>query len=413
MRAKEVSTEEMDEPQNFERVRLKEIADILRGVTYKKDEATEKPADGLIPILRANNIQDRSLLLEQELVWVPRKAVSDLQVLRKGDIVIATSSGSKDLVGKAATLREDWHGSFGAFCAAVRPKEGIEPLYLAHFFEAPEYKDLIRKKALGVNINNLRRGDLEELEIPLAPLPEQRRIVSAIETQLGRLDAAVARLHAAKTQLKRYKQAVLKAAFTDEDWPIVRIGDVYEVFVGSTPSRAKPQFWNGTVPWVSSGEVAFCEIHETRERIATEALGNSEKRLHPAGSVMLAMIGEGKTRGQAAILRIPAAHNQNTAAIRMPDDLHSPEYLYYYFLYEYENTRRVGSGNNQMALNKSRIQDIELPLPDAEEQVRTALAIRDRFEVLAETETTLDAQLEQSTRLRQAVLKRAFEGRLV
>ena len=125
------------------------------------------------------------------------------------------------------------------------------------------------------------------------------------------------------------------------------------------------------------------------------------------------MIGEGKTRGQAAILRIPAAHNQNTAAIRMPDDLHSPEYLYYYFLYEYEYTRRVGSGNNQMALNKSRIRDIELPLPDAEEQVRTALAIRDRFEVLAETETTLDAQLAQSTRLRQAVLKRAFEGRLV
>jgi type I restriction enzyme S subunit len=252
-----------------------------------------------------------------------------------------------------------------------------------------------------------------EIEIPVPPLPEQRRILAALETQLGRLDAAVARLLAAKAQLKRYKQAVLKAAFTDEDWPIKRLGDVYEVFVGSTPSRAKPQLWNGTVPWVSSGEVAFCEIHETRERIATEALGNSEKRLHPAGTVMLAMIGEGKTRGQAAILRIPAAHNQNTAAIRIPDEKHSPEYLYYYFLYEYENTRRVGSGNNQMALNKSRIQDMELPLPDADDQVRTALAIRDRFEVLAEMESTLDAQLLHSTRLRQSVLKRAFEGRLV
>jgi len=291
----------------------------------------------------------------------------------------------------------------------LRAKDGMPTEYLMHYLNILDYSPFVS----GTTRLKLTKGAMAKIPVPVAPLPEQRRIVSAIEMQLGRLAAAVARLHAAKAKLKRYKQAVLKAAFTDEDWPIVRIGDVYEVFVGSTPSRAKPQFWNGTVPWVSSGEVAFCEIHETRERIATEALGNSEKRLHPAGTVILAMIGEGKTRGQAAILRIPAAHNQNTAAIRMPDDLHSPEYLYYYFLYEYENTRRVGSGNNQMALNKSRIQDIELPLPDAEEQVRTALAIRDRFEVLAETETTLDAQLVHSARLRQAVLKRAFEGRLV
>jgi hypothetical protein len=112
-------------------------------------------------------------------------------------------------------MREDWIGSFGAFCAAVRPRKAIHPLYLVHFLGSPEYKDLIRKKALGVNINNLRRGDLEELLIPLAPLPEQRRIVEAIELQLGRLDAAVARLHAAKAKLKRYKQAVLKAAIEE------------------------------------------------------------------------------------------------------------------------------------------------------------------------------------------------------
>ncbi len=205
----------MDAIEQFERVRLADVADVVRGVTYKKGDATEKPAKGMIPILRANNIQDGVLEVEGELVYVPRDLVKDAQVLRKGDIVIATSSGSKDLVGKAAPVREDWIGSFGAFCAVVRPLGDIDPLYLVHFLGSPEYKDLIRKKALGVNINNLRRGDLEELQIPLAPLPQQRRIVEAIELQLGRLDAAVAGLVAAKAKLKRYKQAVLKAAFSE------------------------------------------------------------------------------------------------------------------------------------------------------------------------------------------------------
>jgi type I restriction enzyme S subunit len=157
--------------EDFERVRLADVADVIRGVTYKKDDARSKPENGVVPILRANNIQDGALELDGELVYVPSELIGKEQLLREGDIVIATSSGSKDLVGKAAPLRTRWMGSFGAFCAAVRPKEDIDPLYLAHFFEGPEYKALIRDKALGVNINNLRRGDLEELAIPLPPSP--------------------------------------------------------------------------------------------------------------------------------------------------------------------------------------------------------------------------------------------------
>jgi type I restriction enzyme S subunit len=307
--------------------------------------------------------------------------------------------------------RPDFEGLCSAEFIVFPNTPDIDTKYLQYFLNSYDFVSF----ATHLNEGDRPRVDFKQIApypFPLAPLPQQRRIVEAIELQLGRLDAAVAGLVAAKAKLKRYKQAVLKAAFTENDWPVTSIGDVYEVFVGSTPSRAKPALWNGNVPWVSSGEVAFCELHDTREKIAYEALGNSEKRLHPSGTVMLAMIGEGKTRGQAAILRIAAAHNQNTAAIRMPDSLHSPEYLYYFFLYEYEKTRRVGSGNNQKALNKTRIQAIEIPMPEPEIQSRVALEIAGRLDQLDEMEITLDAQLAQSTRLRQAVLKRAFEGRL-
>jgi type I restriction enzyme S subunit len=83
---------------------------------------------------------------------------------------------------------------------------------LGYFFESREYKDYIVKKALGVNINNLRRGDLEEISVPVAPLDQQKHIVAEIEKQFSRLDDAVANLKRVKANLKRYKAAALKAA---------------------------------------------------------------------------------------------------------------------------------------------------------------------------------------------------------
>jgi type I restriction enzyme S subunit len=197
---------------SWHRVRLGDIAEIVRGVTYKKEQATEGSARDTLPILRATNIQDGALVLDSDLVYVPADLVSDTQKLRVGDIVVATSSGSKHLVGKTAQVKESWEGSFGAFCAAIRPTANIEHRYLGYFFESREYKDHIAKKALGVNINNLRRGDLEEISVPIAPLDQQKRIVAEIEKQFSRLDEAVANLKRVKANLKRYKAAVLKAA---------------------------------------------------------------------------------------------------------------------------------------------------------------------------------------------------------
>lgn len=198
-----------------------ELCDVIRGVTYKKAQASEKPAKSRLPILRATNIQEGRLVLDSDLIYVPNELVSENQRLLPGDIVIATSSGSKHLVGKTAQLTYGWDGSFGAFCAAVRPKADISTRYLGCFFESPEYKKFIAQRALGVNINNLRKGDLEEISVPIAPRDQQDRIVAEIEKQFSRLDEAVASLKRVKANLKRYKAAVLKAAVEGkltEEW---------------------------------------------------------------------------------------------------------------------------------------------------------------------------------------------------
>ena len=132
--------------------RLGELGDLVRGVTYKKHETTETSELGYLPILRATNIQDRELLLDEELVYVKDEKVSDSQLLRKGDIIIAMSSGSKSIVGKAAQFNSEWNGSFGAFCAVFRHNTTIDPFFISQIFHTKRYREHLLKEARGTNI---------------------------------------------------------------------------------------------------------------------------------------------------------------------------------------------------------------------------------------------------------------------
>ncbi len=189
-----------------------------------------------------------------------------------------------------------------------------------------------------------------------------------------------------QTESKRYKQPSLDprgnlSSPLPETWQWTKIGYAFDVHVGATPSRKEPGYWGGNVDWVSSSEVAFCRIKTTKETITPEGLAKTSTTVHPPGTVLLAMIGQGKTRGQPAILDIHACHNQNTAALQVLSDYCVSEYLYYYLAERYEETRRVGSGNNQQAMNKKIVQSLPYPTPQKRTNRnrpprRTALRLR-------------------------------------
>ena len=183
---------------------------MLRGVSYKKVDASSVSAEGLVPLLRATNI-DRVLNLDG-LVYVPTHYVNPDQYLRPGDIVIAASSGSSSVVGKAAQLNKEWFGTFGAFCLGLRAVSAMDNRFLAWFLQGNEYRNRTSQLAAGVNINNLKREHIEGIPIPIPPLSEQCRIVAEIEKQFTRLDASVATLKRVQANLKRYRASVLKAA---------------------------------------------------------------------------------------------------------------------------------------------------------------------------------------------------------
>jgi len=201
-------------PDDWEMATFGEVAELLRGVGYKKPDASTEPETGKVPVLRANNIGYG--LNFEKLVYVPKHLVKGEQFIKKGDIIIAMSSGSKHLVGKAAQANEDYHGGYGAFCANLRTLDGINAKYVAYFYSSPNNLKRISASSKGSNINNLKREHILNAPIPIAPFEQQKRIVAKIEELFSHIDAGIEALNKAKQLLKQYRQSVLKAAVTGE-----------------------------------------------------------------------------------------------------------------------------------------------------------------------------------------------------
>lgn len=325
----------------------------------------------------------------------------------------------------------------------------LDSRFLLHYLRSPRFREWIEGAVSGVTGSHTRAKPAEAMRqlVPLPSLAEQRRTVDILEDHLSRLDAAEASISTALRRIAQLQSTILRVglrgelvpddtsegtahdlvseaanAFVrstdDRLWPVpetwawVRLGDVFEVNVGATPPRDNSALWSGDLPWVSSGEVAFGRIRSTRERIARAAAGNPNKRIHPPGTVMLAMIGEGRTRGQTAVLDIEAAHNQNCASIRVSETAILPEFLYGYLEERYLETRRGGSGGQQPALNKAAIQNFAVPIAPLATQralVRTWDRLSEQIEPLAHT---LRSTRARNASLRRALLHAAFSGQL-
>jgi len=198
-----------------------------------------------------------------------------------------------------------------------------------------------------------------------------------------------------------------------EQWVWTSLGECFQVLVGATPSRKETRYWGGPIPWVSSGEVRFTRIKGTRETITQAGLENSSTRINPAGSVLLGMIGEGKTRGQVAILDMPAANNQNCAAIWVSETPAPPEYVFSWLWSQYEQTRRGSSGNNQPALNKSIVERVVMPLPPLAEMQEIVRLVDHALDQIERQQSAIDHALRHSAAQRQNILRAAFSGELV
>jgi type I restriction enzyme S subunit len=351
----------------------------------------------------------------------------------------------------------------------LRPTPAIESRFLFRYVLTDEFLNRVTPQQTGTHYPATSDRVVLGEVVPLPPIAEQKRIVAKVEELLARVHAARARLASVPAILKRFRQAVLAAACSGrltsdwrdnnpghepastllqkirlaraaasagrpkvtlsdqnpdsdtealetsipEGWTWCRVEEIASVRTGGTPSRKEPSYWGGGVPWISSGEVANCRIGATREAITEAGLQNSNAKMYPRGTVLIAMIGEGKTRGQTAILDIDAATNQNVAALVFDSGHVEPEYFWHWALGEYERHRAGGRGGNYPALNGRLVRKFPVPLPPLAEQKEIVRKIKGLFDLADAIESRLTAGTARAEKLTQAVLAKAFQGELV
>lgn len=159
----------------------------IRGIAYKPSEISDVPLDGYVPVLKGNNISEFGLNTSS-LIYIKKTKVRPEQFIRKGDLVITASSGSKKVIGKSIQFDNEYLGSFGAFCKLIRPLKTLYSKYLYHFFKTPYYRGFIENVVQGANINNLKNEHIDDLQILIPEFGEQIRIA----TLLSRVEALIA-----------------------------------------------------------------------------------------------------------------------------------------------------------------------------------------------------------------------------
>ena len=175
----------------------------------------------------------------------------------------------------------------------------------------------------------------------------------------------------------------------------VALGSIATVTSGGTPSRNVARYWGGSIPWIKTAQIQNCRIGEPDmdEWITPDAVAESSARMIPAGSILMAMYGQGKTRGQVAILDIDATVNQACAAIMVRDRV-DRDYVFQQLLFRYEAIRALSNTGSQENLNADLIRQIAFPLPALDVQ-RTIGRLAGEWDMAIETSERLIAAKEQ------------------
>ncbi|WP_420890649.1 restriction endonuclease subunit S [Cupriavidus gilardii] len=366
-----------------------ELFDIGAGKTMS---AAARAGADKVPFLRTSNV----LWDEIDLTQVDEMSISSTELvdksLKDGDLLVCEGGE----IGRAAV----WDGrvpvmSFQNHLHRLRPiQDDVDARFYVYFLQSA-FTQLGIFEGAGnkTTIPNLSRNRLAALDVPHPPKPEQQSVAQA----LAKVREAIAVHDKATSTALELKHAVMNDLFTrglrgephketeiglvPESWELAPIGAHHAVVSGGTPSRGNPAFWSGgTIPWAKTTEVDYCVITETEEHITPLGLESSAAKMLPAGTLLMAMYGQGITRGKVAILGIEATCNQACAAITPKDDAVLPRYLYHFLTWRYEAIRSLAHGGQQQNLNLEIVRDLPVVYPQSKDEQDEIVTILDAID---------------------------------
>jgi restriction endonuclease S subunit len=277
------------------------------------------------------------------------------------------------------------------------------------------FKQLLNTKTSGIGKSRVKIDEFLSIKIPLPSLEKQKKI---LENYNAKIELAKAQEQEAKKieesieeffneqigikvnntiKAKRFFLQIMQYVDIDK-WGVDKIltqskiiytknhtkkpiKEICKVGSGGTPKRSKQEYYQGNIPWIKTGEVINEIIYDTEEKITEEAIANSSAKLYPKNSLIIAMYGQGLTRGRTAKLGVEATTNQACAVLHEIDNtIIDTDYLWLYLINEYHRLRELASGNNQPNLNADMIKNYKVVIPDLKIQEKIVKDITKRKE---------------------------------
>lgn len=393
-----------------------EIIDGDRGKNYPKQNNFSK--SGYCLFLNTGNVTSSGFdfsscsFISQEVDAILRTGK-----LQFNDVVLTT----RGTIGNTAWLDETIPYSIlrinsGMVILRADAKK-LFPGFLCQFIRSPQFREQIQSLQSGSAQPQLPIRDLKRIRLPLPPLPEQKQIVGILSDRLSTIDKARAATEAQLKAAKALPAAYLRQVFDSPEaqkWEQKKLGDIAETCSGSTPFRERKDYYVGTIPWVKTGELRDSIIHDTEEHISELALRETSVKLLPAKTLLIAMYGQGQTRGRTGLLAQPATTNQACFAILPDDQKFEPKYLQLWFRHSYSRLREEteGRGGNQPNLNGGLLREQIVCLPSVDEQRNVVSNLEQADKQIQRLVQSLQSQLNTINKLPAALLWQAFNGEL-
>lgn len=407
-------------PEEWQLVQLGDLCVIQNGYAFKSSDFINQG----IPVIKMGNIsKDFYLKWESEkLSYLPKDYIdlySEYVVSRNNLLITLTDmSPSGEYLGTVALYDQDTpallNQRVGRF-SSINIELDIQYLYFR--LRTIEFK----KYALHDDTGNLQKNTnpeyLYRFKFRLPPLPEQKRIVEILNDRLSAVEKARAATEAQLAAAKALPAAYLRQVFDSPEaqkWPRKKLGDIAKTCSGSTPSRSQKDYYIGEIPWVKTGELKDGFIYDTEEHINEIALRETSVKLLPVNTLLVAMYGQGQTRGRTGLLTKPATTNQACFAILPNDNEFDPKYLQIWFRHSYLRIREEteGRGGNQPNLNGELLREQIVYLPSLEKQNEIVSNLKLSERQVEQLQESLQSQLDTINQIPAALLRQAFNGEL-
>lgn len=392
----------------MEWVKLGDHISQIRGVSYSKSDIKHSPCDGYVGLLRADAIQDGNII-DTNLIYVKEAKVSENQYLRDGDILIAASSGSKKLVGKAAQFtKTNKDLTFGAFCKVVRA-EDLNKDFLKFFFKSSYYKNTISNLSAGANINNIRNSDIDNLEIILY----EEKFEADLVRRLNNIEKLISTRRTQIAALDELVQSVFYEMFENKNFELVKLGEKVKVNPPKNEVKNLDKDLEVTfLPMENVSENGEVDLSETRKLSEVYSGFTYAKN----GDVVIAKITPSFENGKGAYLNNlcnDIAFGTTEFHVLRPKKINEINYIWLYYLTMTKKFRMYGELNmsgsaGQKRISKAFIENFQIPLPPLKLQEQFAAKV----EAIEAQKAKLQTSLEEIETLFDALMQEAFSGNL-